>query len=94
MPPAGPLLNPDAIRALREAHGYSVSELATAIGIAPAHLSNVEAGRRGISTPIITQLARALRVRPAAILALTECQHCKCASCVAQRSARTAKKAS
>lgn len=75
MPAAGPALNPDAIRAIREAHGYSVAELAIAIGIAPAHLSNVEAGRRGISGPIVTQLSRALRVRPAAILA-TECKKC------------------
>jgi transcriptional regulator with XRE-family HTH domain len=75
VPAAGPALNPDAIRAIREAHGYSVAELAISIGIAPAHMSNVEAGRRGISGPVVTRLARALRVRPAAILA-TECKKC------------------
>ena len=79
MPPAGPLLNPDAIRAIREAQGYSISELAGAVGITPAHLSNLEAGRRGISAPKVASLARALRVRPAAILALVECQSCEAA---------------
>jgi transcriptional regulator with XRE-family HTH domain len=79
MPPAGPLLNPDAIRAIREAQGYSVTELAGAIGITPAHLSNLEAGRRGISAAKVASLARALRVRPAAVLALVECASCEAA---------------
>lgn len=79
MPPAGPLLNPDAIRAIREAQGYSITELAGSIGITPAHLSNLEAGRRGISAAKVASLARALRVRPAAILALVECESCKAA---------------
>lgn len=68
-------LNPEAIRlgatirALREAHGLNITELATAIGKSRAYLSNIEAGRKEASPVVCRSIADFLAIPLAAITA-------------------------
>jgi transcriptional regulator with XRE-family HTH domain len=57
----------ETIRALRKAHGLKLIELAVALGISHAYLSNIEAGRKAAPIPLCRQAAKILRVPLAAI---------------------------
>jgi transcriptional regulator with XRE-family HTH domain len=61
-------VNPVALRTIRERSGLSCTALAEAAGIRQAHLSNIEAGRRGASPAVALALADALKVDVLAIL--------------------------
>lgn len=56
------------IRALRERIDMQSRDLATAIGIDPSAMSNIERGKRGVKTDELTRIAEALGVSPLAIL--------------------------
>lgn len=58
----------ETIRAIREARGLKVAELANAVGISYAYLSNIEAGRRRLTPVLAAKVAAALDVRQAAIV--------------------------
>lgn len=60
--------NGSAIRAIREALGLSLTELAECTGSHPQSLRNLELERRDASEDLLTRLARALGVDVAAIL--------------------------
>lgn len=55
-------VNGEALRALAEKDGRTVSDLATSVGMERSHLSNVMAGRRGIHPQKVRDLARLLGV--------------------------------
>lgn len=55
-------LNGAAVRALREALGLRVSDLATRAEVSVAYACNIEAGRRQPSPAVIGRLARVLGV--------------------------------
>ena len=61
-------VNPEALRNLRVKDGLSVTALAAKAGIGRAHLSNIEAGRRGCSPAALKRLAEALAVPVSALL--------------------------
>jgi len=55
------------IRALRKAHELKLIELAAALGISHAYLSNIENGRKAAPMALCRQAAKILRVPLAAI---------------------------
>jgi len=55
------------IQALRKAHELKQIELAAALGISHAYLSNIEAGRKAAPMALCRQAAKILRVPLAAI---------------------------
>ena len=57
------------LRARREATRRTLSEIAAEAGLSPAHLSDVERGRKEVSTERLVAVAHALGVRPAEIYA-------------------------
>jgi transcriptional regulator with XRE-family HTH domain len=57
------------LRTRREASRRTLSEVAAEAGLSPAHLSEVERGRKEISTERLVAVAHALDVRPAQIYA-------------------------
>src|ERR1051325_1106818 len=57
------------LRARRVAAGRTLSEVAAGAGLSPAHLSEVERGRKEVSTERLLAVAHALDVRPAEIYA-------------------------
>jgi transcriptional regulator with XRE-family HTH domain len=57
------------LRARREALRRTLSEVAAEAGLSPAHLSEVERGRKEVSTERLLAVAHALGVRPAEIYA-------------------------
>jgi transcriptional regulator with XRE-family HTH domain len=57
------------LRTRREAARRTLSEIAAEAGLSPAHLSEVERGRKEISTERLVAVARALEIRPAEIYA-------------------------
>src|SRR5690348_5963393 len=57
------------LRARREANRRTLSEVAAEAGLSPAHLSDVERGRKEVSTERLLAVAHALGVRPAEIYA-------------------------
>ena len=57
------------LRSRREATRRTLSEVAAEAGLSPAHLSEVERGRKEVSTERLLALAHALGVRPAEIYA-------------------------
>lgn len=61
-------INPAALKVIRERSGLTTTALAEAAGIRQAHLSNIEAGRRGASPAVALALADALKVDVLAIL--------------------------
>ena len=52
----------ERVRALRTSRGIGQTELAAAVGVSKSYLSHIEAGRRPVSTSLMTQLAQALAV--------------------------------
>lgn len=63
------LVNPEALKAIRQRSGMTVTELADAVDIGRAHLSNIEAGRRTASPATTKAIAEALKVPVTAIIA-------------------------
>lgn len=63
-----PKINPDALRALIDKDGHTVTSFAQLVGMERSHLSNVLAGRRGVSPHVAKDMARALAVPISAIL--------------------------
>ena len=61
-------LNPDALRAIRERSGLTVTDLARLSGISQPHISNLERGNRRATPPTIKVLADALGVPMMALL--------------------------
>ncbi len=61
-------VNPEALRALRLKDGYSIAAFARELGMTPSHLSNVEAGRRGLSPALVKKASQVLAVPMSAIL--------------------------
>lgn len=57
------------LRARREALRRTLSEVAAEAGLSPAHLSEVERGRKEVSTERLVAVAHALGIRPAGIYA-------------------------
>jgi transcriptional regulator with XRE-family HTH domain len=57
------------LRGRREAARRTLSEVAAEAGLSPAHLSEVERGRKEMSTERLVAVAHALEVRPAEIFA-------------------------
>jgi transcriptional regulator with XRE-family HTH domain len=55
------------LRARREARRRTLSEVAAEAGLSPAHLSEVERGRKEVSTERLVAVAHALGLRPAEI---------------------------
>ena len=55
------------LRALRKAHGLRLGEMAAALGISHAYLSNVEAGRKSAPLLLCRKAAALMRVPLAAI---------------------------
>ncbi len=55
------------LRSRRVAAGRTLSEIAAEAGLSPAHLSEVERGRKEVSTERLLAVAHALNVRPAEI---------------------------
>jgi transcriptional regulator with XRE-family HTH domain len=55
------------VRALREAYGWRTVKFAAAVGISPAYLSNIEAGRRHLPVDLARKVADVLGVPLAAI---------------------------
>src|SRR5437762_13250288 len=55
------------LRSRRVAGGRTLSEVAAEAGLSPAHLSEVERGRKEVSTERLVAVAHALGVRPAEI---------------------------
>ena len=55
------------LRSRRAATGRTLSEVAAEAGLSPAHLSEVERGRKEVSTEKLLAVARALNVRAAEI---------------------------
>jgi len=58
-----------ALRTRREAARRTLSDVAAEAGLSPAHLSEVERGRKEISTERLVAVTRALGVRPAEVYA-------------------------
>lgn len=61
-------MNGAAVRRVRELVGISLTDLAARLGTTVGHLSNVEAGRRGISWPLFRALCAELDTDPDAFL--------------------------
>lgn len=61
-------INPEALRAIRERTGLSVSEFARQSVTVPSHVSNIEAGRRQASADLISRFADVLKVPVTAII--------------------------
>lgn len=57
----------ETVRALRKAHELKVGEMAAALGISHAYLSNIEAGRKAMPMAMCRQAAKILSVPLAAI---------------------------
>lgn len=62
-------VNPDIAQSVRILAGFSVSGLAQEIETTPGHISNIEAGRRGLSPELAAAWAKACRVPVAALYA-------------------------
>lgn len=56
------------LRALREARGVRVGELAKKLQISHAYLSNIEAGRKSLTPQLTVRVAELLDVRPIALV--------------------------
>lgn len=65
---SGPDVNGKAARRIRELLGISLTDMAARVRTTPGHLSNVEAGRRGISWPLFRRLCEELDTDPDALL--------------------------
>jgi Zn-dependent peptidase ImmA (M78 family)/DNA-binding Xre family transcriptional regulator len=56
------------VRSMREALGIKGQDLASAIGLDPSAVSNIERGKRAVKTDELARIAAALRVSPLALL--------------------------
>lgn len=63
-----PKVNPEALRALIFANGFSIAGFAMEVGTVPSHISNILAGRRGASASTVKKMADILRVPVAALV--------------------------
>lgn len=72
------------MRAIREARDMTVEQLADAIGVTAAHLSNVEHGKRGLSNEKLTRAAEVLCVTTLALRARPFNEPRLCAVCGAE----------
>ncbi len=67
-------LNPEWVRvgatlkALREARGIPLGEFATKLGKSYPYVSNIEAGRKRLTPPLVARASELLGVRPAALV--------------------------
>lgn len=61
-------INGPALKAIREAQGYSQAGLARDLEITPTHLCLVEQGKRPASRPLISRIANKLHVPLAAVI--------------------------
>lgn len=75
-----PRVNPEALRALIFAMGFSQSAFAVEAGIKPSHLSNVLARRRGVSPEALKRMAVTLRVPTVALLLVEQADEIEKAS--------------
>ena len=66
-----------ALRAIREAKGFTQKELGTRSGVSASHLTNAEAGVRNLSFDAVLRVAHVLDVRPQAITYEVVCT-CDC----------------
>lgn len=62
----------EAVRQLRERRGLSAAELAAALGVEGCYVQMLEAGGRDPDYELLLALARALGVRPAALIGRAE----------------------
>jgi transcriptional regulator with XRE-family HTH domain len=58
----------ETLRALRESRGIRVGEFALQLGISPAYLSNIEAGRKKLTKSLAVKAAQLLDYRVAALI--------------------------
>lgn len=56
------------LRTLREQCGFRTGEFANELGISHGYLSNIEAGRKPLTPQLLAKAAKALGVRPIAIV--------------------------
>lgn len=56
------------LRAFREARGIKLGEFATKLRISSAYLSNIEAGRKRLTPPLVAKASSLLDVRPIALV--------------------------
>lgn len=61
------VINPYALKAIREKDGHTRASLARAAGISPQYLTDIEQGRRGAKPPTVKALAAALGVPQSAL---------------------------
>jgi transcriptional regulator with XRE-family HTH domain len=57
------LLNFKKLKEIRERSGLSQTDLAKKIGVTPSHFSNIEKGKRGISTETLSAVLQVLGVK-------------------------------
>jgi transcriptional regulator with XRE-family HTH domain len=62
------------IRSIREARGLKMKDLAALVGVSVAHMSEVERGKKNLNNHLLTRIAKALDVAPAALIAETDSQ--------------------
>jgi Zn-dependent peptidase ImmA (M78 family)/transcriptional regulator with XRE-family HTH domain len=65
MPGSGVPLDPNRLAQARRLRGYLKSDLAAAVGVTPAAISQFESGSTNPSAPTLNRLALALRIPPA-----------------------------
>jgi transcriptional regulator with XRE-family HTH domain len=58
----------ETVRALREARGLRVGELADALGVSHSYISQIESGNKPLPPRRVRDFAAALGVRPAALV--------------------------
>lgn len=56
------------VRVLRSYRGMTLQQLADACGVTNSHISQVEKGKRSMSTELLKKVAKALRVDPELLL--------------------------
>lgn len=59
------------IRQIREDRGYTLEDVADKVGVSIPHLSNVERGKKNLNNHLLTRIADALGVHPAALISDT-----------------------
>jgi len=67
------ILNEHALKAIRESHGITLTDMAEAVGLSLSMLSRIESGDRKASVAHIRQMASVLGVSPLAITQRTDC---------------------
>lgn len=58
----------ETLRTLRETRGFRPDEFANELGISRPYLANIEAGRKPLTEVLLARAAKALGVRPLAIV--------------------------